>query len=744
MKSFPSSFNRGGNSQRFAGKHEYIDYSKIPVTNPSELQHIQAKNINYTTAVKNILFNQVDATQYDKYFAYTKEPKTRDVSVKFENPQFVPSWVLRSMNNYRGIFSKPLKSKIEAFRSGDTMLISVAATDVSPALFNPQYMVQAVGMTQNVPLLTNYRPANSTNHLKDIGDCRIQKLITDSLATQSPLGMARYRLVDFMFCKDLGKVSNNHLITLRKFPFPISDHIFQFSGPKYSSPKNSSDTPGDVGRLLSWFGTEDNKLEDICKFETEATWKEIQNKIQEIDAKENNQERGILGKVLNSVNPAYNRYAEATGVGGHSILADLGSRLWPGINKENADNNERFRMSSDNNKVWTPKNTVQDNHIYEGKLILKQEITVNFSYKLRAYENINPKSAFLDLMGNILEVTFQRGHYWKGETRLIGSPQNMSGWQKANALVDNAWNKLGGFIEAMAAGTIDFSNILGAVSNIIGEGIQAVGNFVSNVVQDPKAAGQSFLNGLKTIDRATGMSHGLKALLKNQLGRPALYAADSLISGDDMGLWHLTVGNPYNPIMSIGNLILTSSTVTHSGALGVDDFPSEIKVTCSLKPARSRDSTGIARYYTKGMNGLYLPTNRNQSTDFYTFDGFDSDTLDDQRAEAQKKNFGGSDKPVEGNQGTAQVSDNTQTTKDVNKPDEGASAIELNPTEAGHNALISKHYIVGKDGKMVFDENYSSKDDSTWRGFNSDNDVKIFALNNWSMYQYIIGNDEMA
>lgn len=740
MKSFPSSFNRGGNSQRFTGKHETV----TGINNNSEVQgleNIRAKNINYSTPVKKILFNQTDTTHYNKYIDFVKEEnKGHDKNTIFENPQFMPSWVLRSMNNYRGVFNKRVKSKLEAAKSGKTMTVSIAYTEVSPALFNPQFMVQAVGMTQNVPLLTNFRPTGDVNHLKNIGDCRIEKLISDSLYAQSPLGMARYRLVDFMYCKDLGKVSNNHLITLRKFPFPVSDHIFQFSGPKYAGKIHSVETPGDVGRLLSWFGTDDNKLEDICKFETQATWKEIQNKIQEIDSKENNQERGIIGKINNSVHPIYNRYADVTGNGSHNILTDLGSSLFPGMKKDSTDNNDTLRMSADNNKVYTPKNTVQDNHIYEGKLILKQEITVNFSYKLRAYENINPKSAFLDLMGNILEVTFQRGRYWKGETRLIGSPQNKSGWQKANALIDNAWSKLGGFIESMAAGLINFNDILGAVSNMIGDAAQAAANMITGI--DKQNLGKELAGKLKELNGATGLSHGMKALLKNQLGRPAMYAMDSLISGDDMGCWHLTIGNPYNPIMSIGNLILTSSTVTHSGALGVDDFPSEIKVTCSLKPARSRDSTGIARYYTKGMSSIYMPTSRNDSTDFYNFDGFNSKTLDSERSKAQYKNMNIytsiKTKDVSGkNNGTAAKGGSTSNQPNDNKPNNNVGNEELTPTDLFFANDINEYNKTPSE----------SSGTAEWNGLGNENNknaIKIFALNNWSMSHWNIGNDEIS
>ena len=29
----------------------------------------------------------------------------------------------------------------------------------------------------------------------------------------------------FMYCKHLGKVSNNYMITLRRFPLPVDDYI---------------------------------------------------------------------------------------------------------------------------------------------------------------------------------------------------------------------------------------------------------------------------------------------------------------------------------------------------------------------------------------------------------------------------------------------------------------------------------------------------------------------------------------
>ena len=96
-----------------------------------------------------------------------------------------------------------------------------------------------------------------------------------------------------------------------------------------------------------------------------------------------------------------------------------------------------------------------------------------------------------------------------------------------------------------------------------------------------------------------------KAKLKNTLGRPQLYAFNSLLTGEDTGLWHVTIGNPRNPIAVMGNMIVTDTKITQYGPLGIDDFPTGIKVEVSLKHARPRDMIDIQKMYTRGISSIY-------------------------------------------------------------------------------------------------------------------------------------------
>ena len=96
--------------------------------------------------------------------------------------------------------------------------------------------------------------------------------------------------------------------------------------------------------------------------------------------------------------------------------------------------------------------------------------------------------------------------------------------------------------------------------------------------------------------------------LLNKLGRPQKHMLNSLLSPAPIGLWHVTIGNPNHPIMSIGNLILDSTTIEHYGPLGLDDFPTGLRVKCSLKRGKGRDLRDIEKMYMGGYQRIYANT----------------------------------------------------------------------------------------------------------------------------------------
>ena len=86
---------------------------------------------------------------------------------------------------------------------------------------------------------------------------------------------------------------------------------------------------------------------------------------------------------------------------------------------------------------------------------------------------------------------------------------------------------------------------------------------------------------------------------------PSINAAGNILVGEPVGEWHLTVGNPLNPIMVIGNLICKDMKVTWDEELGPDDFPTGFAVEYSLEHAMARDSGAIQSMFNRGMGKFY-------------------------------------------------------------------------------------------------------------------------------------------
>lgn len=644
MISFPTTLNRGGshlitpqqsNSLKDVLNNSIRSSFNSAISKATSGHGYDTDGIRYDEDPdKNKLIDSMDFSSQTEipYSSNMLAPNSTvsNKQVQIWSPFKMSQGIFSIVNNYRGYMDNVL------IETGND---SVAGKDlkhfkthnykgkVIPSLFNPYNGVPYGGIMENVPLLDGTSgPLDSANtdlsDIEDLSNCSINELVKLSSQSQSILGQARYKYTDFMYCKDLGKVANNHMITLRKFATPVGDNIFREAVGSKDDPTSQL---GDIGRLITWFDTDDNKLSDIMSYEYEATWKELNSKIDQQNSQEDDAGRGSVGKIINNLSPSYNTLAGA-GVTNGGWIGQIMNKIGLGSNEPTYANNDvALGRNYDKNKVYEPKNTIQDTHIYEGKLKFKHEFTLTFSYKLRAYDNINPKSAFLDLIGNILMVTYKRGTFWGGRNEILGAKPNRAGWNKYNNImkgISSAGGELWTNIFHLDGATNP--SILGSLGQFVNDICKAVGfngkefmekapGFLSNVVTDPVGAGQTIINKTKEgVQKAaqfaqdSNLGSAFFGPIMNKLGRPSMYAFDSLLNGNYVGLWHVTIGNPKNPIATFGNLILTNAKITHSGPLGLDDFPTDLKVTVTLKHAMSRDSVGIERMYTKGRNGIYL------------------------------------------------------------------------------------------------------------------------------------------
>ena len=612
MMSFPSTLNRGGSNLQTtnipssvkdtlkASWKAAFTQGKASMTSGAELD---TTGLRYNAEIdKASLIDNTNLTSSDQVnFTH----KTDNTLGRYDDPLHMPLELINVMNKYKTIMWKQddLQYEHKPMKTGDTVTYvkNKVLGGLSGSLFNPYYGLFFKGPTPETPLLTNKEP-----HFMSTEDCTIKRLVSLSNNKNdktSPLGQARYKYADFMYCKDLGKFANNHLLTLRRFAFPVGDNIYTEAA--MGKQNNNWSTMGDIGRLVTWFGNDDNKLEDILKYDYVATWKELNSEINRVNSKEGEgadapgTTKNLFNKAILAIGQTNYSYIKALTKGTNPALT-LPFMSVPIPAGQYQNDPVVLGQNYDAHKVYEPANTIRSTNIYDGELKFNQEFSITFNYTLRAYDNINPKAAFLDLLGNIMVVTYRRGRFWGGENSILGVSRDKSMWNTANNIIKKGSDTAKTFTSQLLNGdTQEAVNTLkGEWSNLYEKSKELVDNLLNNT-DLTKLATNIFNNG---IDAVTG-------ILQNHLGRPAIYQFNSILDGDLTGLWHLTVGNPLNPIMSIGNLIITKSEVQHYGPLGIDDFPTGLKVTVSLKHAQPRDSARIERMYTKGLGTIYQSLN---------------------------------------------------------------------------------------------------------------------------------------
>ena len=371
----------------------------------------------------------------------------------------------------------------------------------------------------------------------------------------------RYDYGDFALAKYFGKIPNNMMITLRRFAFPTPDDIIS----PFSIDKNGNevamDQP-DIARAISFLGEEPgNNLAEIIKFSHGFNWKTAEAQVQTLQSQRAGRS-GIVGQAINSnaflsaaANAAQGKDAYDSAVERANAGFDAFSNTYP-------------------NHVFGPLNVIKEVYVREQGLTFSQEFTLKFEYNLRSLEGANPKILMLDQLANILALTYNNAPFWGGDVRYIG---------------DGSVGKPLGDIQKIRDG--DYGGFLSSVVNDLGISTDSLSSAASSIAG---VAGKA-LNNIVGGD--------LMKLFNSPQGGQAV---QSLLTGDPTGQWHVTIGNPLNPIMVLGNLACTNTEINFEGPMGIQDFPEKMVVTVTLKPGRPRDKGEIESMFNSGRGRFYI------------------------------------------------------------------------------------------------------------------------------------------
>lgn len=445
--------------------------------------------------------------------------------------------------------------------------------------FNAVLTSEDFRLDANMPLLDS---ADNRILQNDKNKCTIKDLVEAS--TNDLMGRQIYNYADFAYCKHLGKIPNNYLITLRRFATPCGDKI-DYRNYMNETERELQKHHPDIGRLVTWIGTPGNEMSNILKYNYSMQW---EDQTAELDDKNeyNGEGEGPLAGLFNMANSNYRKQVQQGYAGSNfagqsalnSMLGGNGNLFDPKYNIKD------FQKANDSVKIYGPIDVIDKTKKRKRGLVFEQKFSLTFDYELRSYYGVNGKAAMIDLLGNILATTYTHGTFWGGERRFFGKAQ------------DNIFANLPIYKLAESGGLNNPGAVIDAFMKSINEGARAF---------------STGTEGTSTIDKiinfAKDMGGMLLGGLLNKLGRPQKFALASFISGAPVGCWHLTIGNPKSPIIEVGNLICTNAEIEHYGPLGLDDFPTGIRVKIDLEHGQPRDIMGIEQMYGRGDTRIYAP-----------------------------------------------------------------------------------------------------------------------------------------
>jgi hypothetical protein len=190
-------------------------------------------------------------------------------------------------------------------------------------------------------------------------------------------------------------------------------------------------------------------------------------------------------------------------------------------------------------------------------------------------------------MSNMLALTYNNAAFWGGANRyfpqkptypFLGGKAGMNAWYKGDPA---------GFAKAVGAQVSDAAN--------------KVGDILAELAADPISALKNLAAGAAKL-----------GMIEMGKGRaPSIVAMKALLTGEPVGEWHMVIGNPFDPIAQIGNLICTEAKFQFNDIIGADNFPTELKVTITVEHGRPRDAGDIQSIFNKGQGRIYYPPKGN-------------------------------------------------------------------------------------------------------------------------------------
>jgi hypothetical protein len=347
-----------------------------------------------------------------------------------------------------------------------------------------------------------------------------------------------------------------------------------------------------MATAVTYFGEETgNDLSNLLKFTTGVNWTDVKSDVWQVGAQETTDVETGPGKMFGSLTKMSQVLNVAGGNFDPKLLMNSGN-LPP----------DPYKDGPYENRILGPVNRIDSVKKREAGLAFTWSgLDIEFEYCSRPIGGVNPKAILLDILGNFLVIGSASAVFFGGQHRFMANPAkypflggnkgieqwysgNPVGWagstleqfvSSGKTATGKANDSMTGFFDSLFSGKgFSMGNLLNSVTSLLKTG--ATGNLITGYLAEKTAGQVPYLTGMK-----------------------------ALLTGEPVGEWHITIGNPLNPIAMIGNLICMGVEVEFGKELGPDDFPTTIKFKVKLDHGMPRDKDAIQSIFNRGMGRIY-------------------------------------------------------------------------------------------------------------------------------------------
>ena len=432
-------------------------------------------------------------------------------------------------------------------------------------------------------------------------------------------GALKLKYSDFVYCRDYGVYPNNRLIIVRRFGGPVGDNLTGRGG----SP---------VGTLVTWFDDQNPPISvdfGVAWEEAEVSFKNVLNNIgNDIGLGKINIQLGDIASgganllpIPGAFEPFTRAVFEKAGIVGAGAANFIPSGS-PTLIKEAKQ------------RKLIPEDTAGSS--LNGKV----SVTVKCAWEQKFIGGIDPTKVYYDLLRMILHFGSDDASFYLGSGSTINAVLNkilkilenpaefianiLKGFTAAfTGIITQVKEKISEFYDSQLKEKIPNDTSTGAEEDPVKAEAKRKADEKAKtdaentqIEADNKKVNAAKAGILSLVDKVVGLFTTVTAGLARKY-KHVLLGIGNALSGAPSTPWHVTVGNPFRPILSSGDMYMDSNIkLTLGPTLAFNDLPSYIEVDFTLTSARN---LGANEIYRKLHTGEVRVSSKQKKT-FYVED----------------------------------------------------------------------------------------------------------------------------